>query len=1119
SDLFEALMQCSSEPTEAAADAAEKEIRFRPEENRPAANFSRYSGRRLNPFARPELSHLVTNGQANVPQIEKLIADIRQVARKALPELIGELFDHLETHLVERFKASSSERVIADIHQSLNLLKTRQSEVSQIFSKEVLSRIDNPRQLAGLLAEYRRQSVHIDHLHYHHAPGPLATSGEFQEWLSLASMIDQSYRQYENVLGEMQARLGMMVASWGYNEGNPLGVYVICHALNHAAAYLDFPDEARAILYQAIQERVLPNLRKTYAKTLHLLEQCHFFPDMDETDLTPASLQTRIEFEKESLQSETEVEISPVEVADGPGVRLLLDELEEVYGIRKQTRVVMEHLVERWERLCGTGQLGLHPVLDEKLLNVLDQLITLDTGNGREHDERVSQILSSELKNNEDDWALFARIFSRLSPLVENELRQFVFHFQRTVRASEEQESILVAQYALVQEMERTYAGCALPDLFVDLLVPYWRNLLLNTYLRHGRMSKEWRRHWRILNQVYSHLNGDHDPALASGYMTPVEVISQVQEGLDSIACNAVVKAPLLKALHQCVTFVGANRSLLKNLHRSEARAGEMASLLGFEDAWQLAETRKKIVADSPITYTGRQWHQYVLEMMPGDRLEDRREVLPGRLILSWSNEDRSRMVFVDDAGIKAAEFSVTELVESLAREEIHPSLTLMEGQSFNALSGLISQHYRQLQQSAVTEASTGLPGNRVARRLIQKAILDAHSGSPMLLSLICLRQAMMDEAREADLKEIVSLMDGVQEGLNASLFIYDDQSIALLMPDENRELLLSKIAEVPELVLSGTVIDDSVFCADALKAQVVAARQRLTERLRSGDEMPLTSAEILPGAAYISQPSVGAGSRISESLSSVEDFSRFIEAGQLSLHCQKMIPLGMDGQNVPFYEVLLEVRDAQGQPMDAGNFILAAEIHGATEIIDQWVVKNTFRWIADNRSAFDPDVLFTINLSRSSLNNADFTNFVLKELGESRVAPGLIGFEIREGSLINASEELIAFMQAASTLGIRFMVDDMGHSEEVFAWMERLPVYCIKVDGDYVRQLTMDSADWQLLCQINLLCHQQQINTLAMHVENEAVLSLLISAGFDYAQGFGQGGKVPLDSLLSHSR
>ncbi|MBP8901613.1 MAG: EAL domain-containing protein [Thiobacillaceae bacterium] len=231
------------------------------------------------------------------------------------------------------------------------------------------------------------------------------------------------------------------------------------------------------------------------------------------------------------------------------------------------------------------------------------------------------------------------------------------------------------------------------------------------------------------------------------------------------------------------------------------------------------------------------------------------------------------------------------------------------------------------------------------------------------------------------------------------------------------------------------------------------------------------------------------------------------LAANRFQLHAQEIRPL--HGGKRGHYEVLLRMRDEAGKLVAPGLFIPAAERYGLMGEVDRWVVRESFRYLAEI-----PDIDLAINLSGLSLQDDGFAAFVQRETRARAIDPTRVCFEITETAAISNLGRALSFMGEMKDKGFRFALDDFGAGMSSFSYLKNLPVDYLKIDGAFVRDIVTDPIDRAFVEAINRIGQVMGKETIAEFVENDAILRELNYIGVNYAQGYGIAPPVPLDGL-----
>ncbi len=250
-----------------------------------------------------------------------------------------------------------------------------------------------------------------------------------------------------------------------------------------------------------------------------------------------------------------------------------------------------------------------------------------------------------------------------------------------------------------------------------------------------------------------------------------------------------------------------------------------------------------------------------------------------------------------------------------------------------------------------------------------------------------------------------------------------------------------------------------------------------------------------------------------------VEKINDALAENRLVLYQQPVVPVVIsslaDNQaHVPHYEVLVRMRDRDGNIILPGQFIPAAERYGLMEDIDRWVLSNVVDYIARRERAGLAAVSYAVNLSGPTLGNESFRDFVQQELSRTAIDAKALNFEITETAAVGNFARAIRFIETFRARGCEFYLDDFGSGMSSFSYLKDLPVDYLKIDGAFIKSMETDSVDYAMVSAINHLAHVMGIRTVAEYVENEGILKLLEKLGVDYAQGFGIAAPAPVHSL-----
>ena len=254
---------------------------------------------------------------------------------------------------------------------------------------------------------------------------------------------------------------------------------------------------------------------------------------------------------------------------------------------------------------------------------------------------------------------------------------------------------------------------------------------------------------------------------------------------------------------------------------------------------------------------------------------------------------------------------------------------------------------------------------------------------------------------------------------------------------------------------------------------------------------------------------------RIHQELSWVADIETSLKDQRFKLYIQAIAPVNTSKKSNLMYEVLLRLKDDDGNIISPGEYIPAAERFNLMHAVDVWVVHEIIKKIeAMQQSGEKETPRIFVNLSANSITDQSFCDYVLELLEQHPITKHSICFEITETAAIKNMDQAINFINQLKQAHCLFALDDFGSGMSSFTYLKNLPVDYLKIDGSLVNKMDKNTADQAMVAAINQIGRVMDIKTIAEHVENEDILSGLKKIGVTYAQGYHLGRPFSIDEL-----
>lgn len=225
---------------------------------------------------------------------------------------------------------------------------------------------------------------------------------------------------------------------------------------------------------------------------------------------------------------------------------------------------------------------------------------------------------------------------------------------------------------------------------------------------------------------------------------------------------------------------------------------------------------------------------------------------------------------------------------------------------------------------------------------------------------------------------------------------------------------------------------------------------------------------------------------------------------------------LQVDGNNqVLGAEVLLRWLHPQRGMISPVEFIPLAEETGLILEIGEWVLDTTCAklkvWGQDPNWS---QLKLSVNVSAKQFHQSNFVQQVESIISRHCINPALLNLELTESMLLGDTEGTITSMNHFKTLGVNFELDDFGTGYSSLQYLKKLPLYQLKIDQSFVRDITVDANDRALVATIITLAHSLGLKVIAEGVETPEQLQFLKNNDCDHYQGYYFSKPLPIEEF-----
>jgi len=184
-------------------------------------------------------------------------------------------------------------------------------------------------------------------------------------------------------------------------------------------------------------------------------------------------------------------------------------------------------------------------------------------------------------------------------------------------------------------------------------------------------------------------------------------------------------------------------------------------------------------------------------------------------------------------------------------------------------------------------------------------------------------------------------------------------------------------------------------------------------------------------------------------------------------------------------------------------QFIPVAEETGLIVPIGRWVLKTACVQNMVWQGQGLPPVRISVNLSLRQLMDDNLIEDIKAILKESGMTPNLLELEISESMLMHNPVHMITVLTKIKKMGVRLAVDNFGTGYSSLTQISHFPIDTLKVDRSFIRNITQDSEDKEIIESIINMGKHLSLTVVAEGVETQLQDEFLRKHICDEMQGF----------------
>ena len=416
-----------------------------------------------------------------------------------------------------------------------------------------------------------------------------------------------------------------------------------------------------------------------------------------------------------------------------------------------------------------------------------------------------------------------------------------------------------------------------------------------------------------------------------------------------------------------------------------------------------------------------------------------------------------------------------------------------------------LRRQMEELEHSALHDALTGLPNRTLFRRQVEQELSasrrEARGVAVMLIDLDRFKEIndtlghasgdlLLQELGER-LQELLGA-DGAVARLGGDEFgVVSPEAIDAVSALAVAERLRDRIAE--PFVLAGVSLEVQASVGIALAPEHGSDVDTL---MRHADVAMYAGKKVHLPRIYSTADDQYSSGR----LALAGQLRGAIERDELYLDFQPQLDLATG--EIRTVEALVRWHHPERGRLRPDEFIPLAEHAGLIKPLTRWVLRKSIELCRGWHDAGLP-LTVAVNVSGRDLVDLGLADEVGSMLAAHRLDPSGLEIEITESTLMTDPLRATTVLEQLSGLGIRIAIDDFGSGYSSLSHLRRLPVDVLKIDRQFVVNMSTDESDETIVRSTIDLAHNLGLAVVAEGVESQQNIDRLVELGCDSIQGY----------------
>jgi len=413
-----------------------------------------------------------------------------------------------------------------------------------------------------------------------------------------------------------------------------------------------------------------------------------------------------------------------------------------------------------------------------------------------------------------------------------------------------------------------------------------------------------------------------------------------------------------------------------------------------------------------------------------------------------------------------------------------------------------------RINHMAYYDALTGLPNRLLLIDRIEHAVSRAKRQDKIVAILLLdldqfklINDTLGHEVGDELLAEVAMRLTGQISGMDTVARIGGDEFIVLLESIDSPADAAVKALGINEIInVPFNVNDEELHISTSIGiAMTPADGESIGRLLKNADTAMYEAKETGRNRFCFYQKEMA--EQVSDRLCLSNDLYQALKNDEFIVHYQPQVEAATG--YITGMEALVRWQHPVRGLVSPAAFIPLAEENGLIVPISDHVLEKTCKQISEWRTTGIKVPHVAVNISTKHFYDTSLVSRLKELLTRYNLQGSDISLEITETTAMVSPEEIIPILHEIKSLGISLAIDDFGTGHSSLAYLKRFPINTLKIDREFVLDLTTDSDDEKIVIGILSLGKVFSMNVIAEGVETLEQAQILLNHKCETIQGY----------------